>query len=167
MKHDRTIAWALAAGLAVAAGACSSDPVDAAGTYTVAITNGPNGCGFEQWTEGDQATGIGMVITQDGADVQATVQGLTGAYLDLVLGSHVFVGTVDGNDLDLEIIGTRSATQGNCTYTVTARVNAELSGDALSGTIDYVTVTNHHPECGTKESCASQQLFNGTRPPTP
>jgi len=156
------IAFALAC---AAAGGCSNDPVDAAGNYTVAITNGDNGCGFDQWTVGDQATGIGMVITQDGGDAQATVQGVAGAYLDLVLGAHVFVGSVDGNDLDMKIIGTRSASAGACTYTVTANLSASLSGDALSGTIDYVTVTNHSPECGARENCASQQLFNGTRPP--
>jgi hypothetical protein len=149
-------------------GACSSDPADVAGNYTLAITNGDNGCQFMNWTVGNQATGITMTITQMGSDItSATVMGGAGLVLDAVLASHTFTGSVTGNDLDLKIIGSRAFTQNGCTYTVTAHATATLSGDALSGQIDYTTATNHSPDCGTLESCHSVQQFNGTRPPAP
>ncbi|MCX5743359.1 MAG: hypothetical protein NT062_12775, partial [Proteobacteria bacterium] len=63
------------------------------------------------------------------------------------------------------LIGTRSATQGACTYQITAILRAGLVTDTLTGTITYTATTNHHADCGTLETCASTQDFNGLRPP--
>jgi hypothetical protein len=79
----------------------------------------------------------------------------------------VFTGTVDGDELDMQIIGNRSSTEGGCSWTLTVRSTATLDGDALSGTIDYTAVTNGHADCAAKKDCHTKQAFNGTRPPPP
>lgn len=159
----RTLACALAA---AALAACSSSPANVAGDYTVAVTNRDNGCNLANWTVGSSASNIGVTITQSGADAQATVNGLTGAYVSAALGSNVFVGTVDGDHLSLTLFGTRSQTMGNCTFTYNADLAADLNVDALTGTIDYTAKGNNNPDCATITGCVSRQDFNGTRPPT-
>jgi len=151
--------------LGLAAG-CSSDPADVAGSYTVAVTNGEDGCEFDNFEPGQVAQGIGVTVTQSGEDVAADF-GVTpaGILLDVVLGSHVFRGSVDGDDLNLKIVGTPSGGDGNCTYTINATVDATLDGDFLSGTIDYAAQTNGGTDCGAKNGCHTKQSFNGTRPP--
>ncbi len=151
-------------------GACGGgDPADVAGDYTVSLTSRENGCGFANWTEGDTATGIPVVITQDAeepSNATAVVNGAAGLYLDVVLGSRTYTGEVDGSSMHLTLFGTNSATQGNCTYTVNSEIDATLDGDVLEGDILYHTSTNSSPDCGTLEGCESRQEFNGTRPPT-
>jgi hypothetical protein len=151
----------LLAGLA----ACGGDPVNAEGTYTIAVTNRDNGCNFQNWTVGDSATGIQVVINQEGSSVNADVMGATRIYLDLVLGSHVFNGKVDGDELDMTILGTRSATMGNCTLTVDANLLATLDGDVLTGRINYRYHGNGNTDCAPYDGCISFQEMNGTRPP--
>lgn len=151
----------LLAGLA----ACGGNPVNAEGTYTIAVTNRDNGCNFANWTVGDSATGIQVVINQEGSSVNADVMGATRIYLDLVLGSHVFTGKVDGDELDMTILGTRSATMGNCTLTVDANLLATLDGDVLTGRIDYSYHGNGNSDCAPYDGCISFQEMNGTRPP--
>lgn len=150
----------------LALAACGSDPADVAGDYSIALTNGANGCAFENWEEGSTAQNIALTVTQDGESASATVGGLAGAYVELVLGSRVYQGTVDGDQLHLQIFGTPSATEGNCTWTVNSTVRAELDGDVLTGTIDYTKATNGNPDCAAFEGCVTRQNFNGTRPPT-
>ena len=70
--------------------ACGSDPADFEGDYSINITNRENGCEFDDWQEGNTASNIGVVVTQDGDQVTATVEGVTGAFLGLVLGDNVF-----------------------------------------------------------------------------
>lgn len=141
------------------------DPVDAAGNYTISVTNRENGCNFANWDEGNSATNIGLVITQDTDAITGTITGFTGAFLDLVLGSHVYTGNVDGDNINLTIFGTRSTTEGNCTYTVNSTMAGALNGDILTGDIRYEAATNGNPDCSTLQGCSSRQQFNGTRPP--
>lgn len=150
--------------LAVALCACGS-PADVAGNYTVNLTNKDNGCNFANWTVGQMTSGIAITVTQSGGDVTATVGGLGGAYLTAVLGSASFTGTADGNNIDLKLFGTRSATMGNCAYTVNAHLTGGIAGDLLEGTIEYAPATNGSPDCGVLASCVNAQAFNGTRPP--
>ncbi len=145
--------------------ACTSDPVDAEGTYTVSVTNRENGCNFDPWTVGNSATNITTVINQEGTSAGAEVTGVTGGYLDLILGSHVFNGSVDGDELDLKILGTRSAVTGNCTFTLDARLHATLDGDVLTGRIDYSKHGNGNSDCAPLDGCITYQDMNGTRPP--
>jgi len=143
------------------------DPADVAGEFTIALTNRENGCGFDEWQEGKTTSNIPLTMAQDGADVTGTVGGVSGGYLNLVLGSNVFHGTVDGDDIDMTIYGDRSSTDGNCTYTVNATVAAAFDGDLLQGDILYTAATNGNPDCETSglEGCETRQEFNGTRPP--
>ncbi len=149
----------------LAAASCGSDPADVAGTYSVNVANRANGCEFADW-DGGTASNIPVTITQDGESATASVSGLTGAYLDLVLGGHDFIGTVDGDQLELTLVGERSQSEGNCTWTFDAIIDAEIDGDVLTGEIRYESRTNGGPDCGTLTGCASVQELNGARPPT-
>lgn len=141
-------------------------PADVAGTYSVATTNEANACGFDGWTQGATATGIPVVVTQDGDLVNLDVQGLWGGYLDIAAGRSTFTGTVGGAHVSADLIGTNSARQGNCSYTITLELDADLNGDSLQGQVVYRPVTNHDPDCGILETCENVQRFNGVRPPT-
>jgi hypothetical protein len=146
--------------------ACGSDPVDAEGTYSVSVTNRANGCNFMGWTIDESAANIGVVVNQEGEDVNADVMGLTRIYLDGVLGGHVFQGTVDGDELDMSITGNKTFTTGNCVdHTIDARMRATLEGDVLEGRIDY-TIVGTGSTCEPYDGCVSYQDMNGTRPPT-
>lgn len=145
--------------------ACGGDPADVSGDYTIALTNRDNGCELENYVEGNSATNIAVSITQDGATASADVMGLAGGALDLALGGHVYEGEVDGNDLFLEIFGSRGQTRGNCTFTFNSEIDASISGDTLTGVINYKAATVGNPDCAELEGCVTFQEFNGTRPP--
>jgi len=152
-------------------GGCGGDgsggpAADFAGDWTLAITNGDNGCDFANWQVGNTATAIPFTITQSGVDVTGNVGGLAGTYLDVVLGSHTFTGDVVGSNAQMTLFGSRSASEGNCTWTVNATVDADIDGDVVVGTIVYTTATNGNPDCASREGCETVQDFNGTRPPT-
>ena len=150
-------------GILVAAVGCA--PADVAGNYTVNVTNGENGCGFDNW-DGNTAANIPVGITQDGESATATVGGLTATFLDLWLGGHVFNGSVDGSHLELTLTGTRAQSQGACAYTYDAVIDADIDGDVLTGEIRYEAKPNGQADCGTLNGCASVQELNGARPPT-
>jgi hypothetical protein len=154
--------------IAIAAG-CGGDnePADVAGNYTMAITNRENGCNLQNWNVGEMSTGIMVTVTQSGANATAIIEGGVGAYVELILGSRSFTGDVRGHQIDLTLVGTRSATMGNCTYTYNAILDGHLDGDTLEGEISYTPQTNDQSDCAAFEGCASVQGFNGTRPPPP
>ncbi len=152
--------------LALVLVAACTPTADVAGEYTVALTNRANGCNFQNWTVDQPTQGVSVTITQADATATASVNGLTGAYLDLVLGGHSFVGPVDGDTVELTLYGDRSGSMGNCTFTFNAVMRGELAGDALSGVIDYEARTNGNPDCAPIQGCASVQEFVGARPPT-
>jgi len=133
--------------------------------YTISVTNRENGCNFNGWTVNNSATNINCAINQEGDSANANVGGIAGGYLDAILGSHIFNGTVDGNDLDLKIVGTRSTTMGNCTLTVDANLLSTLNGDVLTGRINYSFNGNGNTDCAPYDGCISFQEMNGTRPP--
>lgn len=155
--------WILAA--AVLAG-CGGD-ADVAGNYTVALTNGTNGCNLGNFNPGDTASGISLVMVQDGSKLTATVEGVPGLYLIGLLGGgrNVFTGSVSGDDIDVESLGTKSNTTGNCTYTYNATIGGSLDGDVLRGRIEYRAADNGNPDCSQVHGCVTFQDYNGTRPP--
>jgi hypothetical protein len=140
-------------------------PADVAGNYTVNVTNGPDECMTGGWTEGESTSGIPVVVTQDGDQVVLEVQGLTGTFLTLGVGSNRFQGQVSGSGVTAALIGSVSRTQGMCTYTTTVDLDARVDDDVIQGTLRYRPVTNGHPDCGILETCGNQQSFNGARPP--
>jgi hypothetical protein len=162
--RHRLTAIVLGAACALALAGCA--PADVAGNYTIALTNQQNGCNLSNWTAGASTSGVAFVITQSGANVTGQVQGLTGAAIALWLGGDTFTGTVSGASVDMTLFGTRSMTQGACSYTLNAHVRGNLSGDSLQGTVTYSASTNHAPDCGALEGCSSVQQFDGVRPPS-
>jgi hypothetical protein len=154
----RSFIWVLAC-------AACGGPANVAGDYTLALTNHDNGCNLGNWTVGDTATGVPVTITQASGNATADVAGLGRVALDAGLGGHTFTGPVDGNDIDLELFGTRSFNQGNCTYTYNAEIFGTVSGNSLDGEIHYTAATNNNPDCTTLQGCVSIQAFSGVRPP--
>jgi uncharacterized protein (DUF1501 family) len=146
------------------AAACSSDNGNAAGDYTVSLTNRDNGCSIMNWTVGASSNAT-VTLTQSDASVTASVTGLGAVALELVVGGHVYTGKISGDTLDLNLFGTRSNSTGNCTYTYNSEIHAVLDGNVLTGQIDYHTATNNSPDCAAIKDCRSFQDFNGTRPP--
>jgi hypothetical protein len=159
MTHARTFALAMLLTLA----GCSSSPANVAGSYTVSLTNSTNGCMFMNW-DGMSTTGVPLDITQNGTAATATVGGLAGTYYDVIFGSHVMVGNVSGSHMDFVIHGT---THDSCGATLDAHATVELVGDTLTnGTITY-QYANVSSTCAAYwQTCTSEQLFNGTRPPS-
>jgi hypothetical protein len=137
---------------------------DISGSYNVAVTNRASSCDFKDWMEGKEASGIGLAITQDGDQAHATVDGVVGIFFTAWLGSAEFDGQVKRSTFRLTNYGTRSQTQGNCTFTYNAVVDGELSGDAISGTMTYAPATNDSPDCQNVK-CEAVQDFSGSRPP--
>jgi len=153
-------------GFGITVAACGSDaPAGVAGTFTVGVTNRTNGCNFANWTVGTMNSGISVSITQAGSTASANITGATGTYFDVVFGTSVFAGSVDGDNLDLKLMGTHSQTSGNCTYTYDGEIVATANGDTLTGKINYTPATNGHTDCMAIEGCVTYQDFTGSRPP--
>ena len=152
--------------LVVCVAACSGDNGNAAGDYMVSVTNRDNGCGIASWMVGTSNSAT-VTLTQSDNNVTASVTGLGAVALELLVGGHTYTGEINGDTLDLHLFGTRSNMMGNCTYTFNSEIHAALSGDVLTGQIDYLSATNNNPDCASINNCRSSQDFNGTRPPPP
>jgi len=147
-----------------AVAACSSStPTNFAGTYSVTITDNANTCGFANWTQGNTSAGIPITFTQDGSTAQLNIQGVVGAYLALVIGTSSIQGTVSGDTFTGEYLGTKTATQGTCSYTVNMKVSATLANNVLSGTLTYTPITNSDPTCGALNTCSNTQTVSGNK----
>lgn len=167
MKHLSSFVAALA-GLAILtalAAACSDDPADVSGEYSASITARDNGCNIANWTVGNTATAIPVTITQMDGSASADIGGLARIALDLSIGGHVFTGDVDGSSFELRVIGTRAQNMGNCTYTFDGELDGKISGDSISGRLNFTTATNNNSDCATLKACVSFQEFAASRPP--
>lgn len=152
--------------LVVCVAACSSETGNAAGDYTVSVTNRDNGCSITSWMIGTSNSAT-VTVTQSDNNVTASVTGLGAVALELLVGGHTYTGKISGDTLALNLFGNRSNMMGNCTYTFNSEIHAALSGDVLTGQIDYLSATNNNPDCASIKDCRSFQDFNGTRPPPP
>ena len=155
--------WIVAAALVAG---CGGD-ADVAGNYTIALTNGDNGCNLSSFTPGQMTSGITFTVTQDGSKVTGTVEGVPGLYLIGLLGGgkNVFTGSVDGDEIDVESLGSKAYTTGNCTFTYNATIRGTLDEDVLRGRIEYRAADNGNPDCSQVHGCVTFQDYNGTRPP--
>lgn len=144
--------------------ACGGD-ANVEGNYTVALTNGTNGCAIASLEQGQQATGIPVTIQQDGTNVIAEVMGLSGIGLAALLGTGTFAGSVDGDDIKLTIVGTVNHSRGECVFTYNAELRGTLDGDTLAGEVLYRAATTDHPDCAPLAGCVTVQQYNGSRPP--
>lgn len=154
----------LVLGLVVACG--GGGDADVAGSYTMAITNRDNGCNFNGYNVGAQSS-VGVNITQTDSNLSATVTGGGGFLLALVVGSNVYTGTVDGDDVDLAIVGNIAMNMGNCAFTYNSEIHATANGDSMNGRIEYRSVTNMNSDCAPITGCLTFQEFAGSRPPPP
>jgi len=159
----RTILLGLLA--VVACGSSSSGPpANVAGTYTVSVTNGQNGCMVGTFTPGAMTAGVTVQVTQNGSQVSADVMGLAGVYLTAGVGSSTLVGSLSGSTASLT--ATANHTTGMCAYTTTATASIAFNGDTMQGTITYADSGNGSSDCGVVQSCTNQQNFAGSRPPS-
>ena len=147
--------------------ACGSDPADVAGDYTVALTDGDNGCLLGNFMEGNQATGIDVTITQSGSSATALVGGIAGVALTAAIGSNSLSGSVDGDQVTLTHDGTVPQTEQvpDCEYTINAEIDGTLTNDALAGQVRYTAADNGGTGCPAIHGCVSTQDFSGSRPP--
>jgi hypothetical protein len=142
-----------------------SPPHDMTGSYSVAVTNGANGCGFPNWRENESSQNVPFNVSQSGANATGIVEGLTGVFVALWLGTRSYSGTISGSSVTMTAFGTNSHREGECSYTINSTIDGSLLGDALQGTITYTAKTNGSPACGTREGCRTTQSFSGSRPP--
>ncbi|HTQ46576.1 MAG TPA: hypothetical protein VMI75_27675 [Polyangiaceae bacterium] len=151
----------------VALFACGSSsngpPANVAGTYTVSVTNGQNGCMVGTFTPGAMTAGVTVQVTQNGTQVSADVMGLAGVYLTAGVGSSTLVGQINGSTANLT--ASANHTTGMCAYTTTATANMTFDGDTMQGTITYSDSGNGSSDCGVVEACTNTQNFAGSRPP--
>jgi hypothetical protein len=152
--------------LALLVAGCGNDPVDAEGNYTLSVTNRDNGCNFNNWNVGESFTNIHASFIQSGDGITADFMDYVRVVYDAVLGTHTMGGAVDGDEIDMSAHGTKTYTIGTCTYTIDAHFKATLTGDTLTGRIDYIGVGNGATDCNGINGCVSFQDVNGTRPPT-
>ena len=150
----------------VAVVACSSSsnepPAQVAGTYTLTVTDGQNGCMVQNFTTNASQAGVVVTITQDGSNVSATVSGYSGLVLAFATG-NTLSGVIEGPDASLS--SSVNHTQGGCAYTTTATANMSFSGNQVSGHILYNDSGNGSSDCGVMQQCTSTQTFTGTRNP--
>jgi hypothetical protein len=158
MKRVISIAWMVLVG-----GAAACSDANVAGNYTAQITNGADGCSLGLTK--DQNLTADFIVTQDGSDVSLRIEGFSGGFISLLAGSAVLTGNVDGDDVDVERIGTVKKTEMSCEYMVNVQIKASQDGDSMSGRVEYRAATNADPTCGSRQNCISVQEFNATRPP--
>jgi hypothetical protein len=144
--------------------ACSSTPTNFAGTYSIITTQNADDCGLPGWQAGNTSSTFAVVFTQDGTNATLTVQGLLATALDLYVGTHVFSGSVSGNTFTSEYVGSKTATDGACSYTLNIAISTSLdSNNVISGTLTITPVTNNDASCGAKNLCNNTETVSGNR----
>lgn len=142
----------------------SGPPADVSGKYSISVKNTDNGCNYANWKIGETSSNIAFEVTQTGGTAKGQVQGLANFYFAL-LGIGALEGNVNGSSASLTAVGTNAVKQNQCSYFVRATADFTLVGNAINGTMTYRNETNKHPDCGTLETCTSQQEVSGNRPP--
>jgi hypothetical protein len=72
---------------ALGAQACSGENGNAAGDYTITLTNRDNGCNIANWMVGATSSAT-VTLTQADSNVTAQVTGLGAVALELLVGGH-------------------------------------------------------------------------------
>lgn len=151
--------------LVAAVAACSGNdggppPADVAGTYTLTVTDGQNGCNVQNFTTNSTQSGIVVAIAQSGSSVSATMMDANGLVLAFATGDTL-AGTIDGSEASLTSSASRA--QGNCSYAATATAYMKFLGTQVQGTIQYTESGNGSSDCGVMQQCTSTQTFTGSR----
>lgn len=156
-----TIPLALIAAVAACSGNDGGEPpAQVAGSYTLTITDGQNGCNVQNFTTNASQTGITVDVTQDGSGVSATLTNSVGLVLMFSAGDTL-AGSIEGSEASLTSSSSRA--QGNCAYSATATANMRFSGNQVQGTILYSSSGNGSSDCGVLQQCTSTQTFTGSR----
>lgn len=150
--------------IALVVGAAACGDANVAGNYTAAITNRTDGCSIG-WNVGEQTTGVSVTVMQSDSNVTLTVMGASGLLIGGLLGTNAFTGEVDGDDINLSVIGTSQKMQNTCKFTLNGQIRGSLDGDTLAGKVEYRALTNDDATCGSRTGCLSTQEFNATRAP--
>lgn len=138
--------------------------VDAAGTYTLTVTAGANGCMFENWRQGETSV-LEVMVMQERRNVTATVGGVAGLIVQGVTGQNLFTGTVDEDTLSLGIVGTQVHTMLDCMMTIDYELSATLDGDVLVGELRSRAIPlAQTAACAPRVGCTSLQSLLGMRP---
>lgn len=161
-----TFALALAAACGGSSSSSTLTSANVAGAYTVDVTNTSNGCNLGNWMDNAMSTGIPVTVAQNGTQLTATVAGLVGTFLNLGLGTNTFTGSLIGESATMNATGSVQGTQGSCTFTTNATIQASFSGDTMQGTVTYTRVpVGTNSSCAALQGCMSVQNFSGVRPP--
>jgi hypothetical protein len=140
-------------------------PSDISGDYIVTLTNGANACQFSNWTSGSSSN-VHLDMQQTGSNATGTVTGVAGLLFDVILGGMpTFQGTVSGDSFSLAAVGTNSAKDGQCSYTIKATLTGTLTGDAIQGQLTYSETTNGSSDCSYHATCSSVEAYAGARAP--
>jgi hypothetical protein len=111
-------------------------------------------------------SGIPVVVSQNQSLVTATVNGVTGLFMTAGIGTNTFSGSLEGAQTSLTATGTVQATQGSCTFTTNATVDATFLRDTMQGTVTYTRLpVGQSSGCAVIQGCQSVQSFSGARPP--
>jgi hypothetical protein len=158
----------LTAAVACGGGSFQSSPqalTDISGDYIVTLTNGANDCQFANWTSGSSSS-VHLDVQQTGSSATGSVTGVAGLLFDAILGGMPeFQGTVSGDSFNLAAVGTNSAKDGQCSYTIKATLTGTLTGDAIQGQLAYSETTNGSSDCSYHATCSSLQAYAGARAP--
>jgi hypothetical protein len=140
-------------------------PQDVAGSYTVSVVNGVNGCAFDNYQPGN-TTVVPLTVTQqpDLATGRATFGSFIGIFYGFLVGSADYAIRVSGRSMDGIIVGKSTSQKDGCNVTYNAILSATVEGELIRGKVSFVSVPDGAPGCA-KALCTSEQTFNGTRPP--
>jgi hypothetical protein len=169
-RGSRAIAACALSVIAAGVAACSggnfqSTTANISGEYSVTLTNESNACMFTSWTNGATTQDVHVTFAQSGTTATATVDGVAAAVFDLVLGTATFQGSVQGDSFTLTAIGSNSAKDGMCAYTLKSTMQGSISGATIQGTVTYTETTNGSPDCGYRSTCSSVESFAGVTAP--
>lgn len=142
-----------------------------AGTWTLTIRNGQNGCMFGDWQEGAMNL-VELAVEQDplqDARIRARVQGLAGLVFGVGFGSADLSGTIDGRQVQLVLVSENPiAAPGGCMFTPRIAASATVDSRTFrNGKLVYSPYTTSGPACAPIAGCETVQTFEGVRTADP
>jgi hypothetical protein len=157
----------LLAALVACSAASTATVLNVAGTYSLSVADGTNGCNLANVSQGHVTQGVPLGVVQDSGtpqDMTVTVGGATGAVLTTATGTNVLTGTLGGAQATLVPAlldaGVPTVDASNCSYTTNASLLVNFAGDTVQGTLTYTLSTTGNG-CGTLAACQTVQALSG------
>jgi hypothetical protein len=136
------------------------------GTWSMSVKNEANGCMFEEWAPGS-VNAFEIKLEQFGekkSDVNAQLQGLVGLAFWAGIGTSTLTGKIDGEELDLTLLGTKDEVTKGCVFRREIHVTAQVQKDRFrEGRIVHMLRATPGGSCGPLNGCQTMQTFDGTR----